>query len=241
MPADQRPTGAVWANYVSGEMTANERRVRLRELGTIDTDHRGLLSNARCLTEGVDVPTLDGVVFVDPKRSEVDIVQAVGRAIRLAPTTRPSAPSSSRSSSQQRGPRDHPGRLVVQDGLGGDQGAADARRGAGRTARLTAAGTGPRGGGRARLPEKIHLDLPARIDADFARAFDVRLVEQCHRALAGIGFGRLQDTYETTGLPLCQRITGPPKVVQSDIGPRHMCPRQGGKLSAERIEILGIR
>ena len=59
--------------------------MRLRELGTIDTDHRGLLSNARCLTEGVDVPTLDGVVFVDPKRSEVDIVQAVGRAIRLAP------------------------------------------------------------------------------------------------------------------------------------------------------------
>ena len=99
MPDDQRPTGDVWANYVSGEMTANHARgVRLTELRTIDPDARGLLSNARCLTEGVDVPTLDGVVFVDPKRSEVDIVQAVGRAIRLTPLTRPSAPSSSRSS-----------------------------------------------------------------------------------------------------------------------------------------------
>src|SRR2546430_13991519 len=55
---------------------------RLREL----TDgERGLLSNARCLAEGVDVPTLDGVAFIDPRRSEVDVVQAVGRAIRKSP------------------------------------------------------------------------------------------------------------------------------------------------------------
>ena len=43
-----------------------------------------MLTNARCLTEGVDVPTLDGVAFIDPRRSQVDIVQAVGRAIRKA-------------------------------------------------------------------------------------------------------------------------------------------------------------
>ena len=48
------------------------------------THERGLLSNARCLGEGVDVPTLDGVAFIDPRRSEVDIIQAVGRAIRKA-------------------------------------------------------------------------------------------------------------------------------------------------------------
>jgi predicted helicase len=48
------------------------------KLGTV----QGLLANARCLAEGVDVPTLDGVAFIDPRRSEVDIVQAVGRAIR---------------------------------------------------------------------------------------------------------------------------------------------------------------
>ena len=41
-----------------------------------------VLSNARCLSEGVDVPSLDGVAFIDPKHSPIDIVQAVGRAIR---------------------------------------------------------------------------------------------------------------------------------------------------------------
>ncbi len=44
-----------------------------------------LLCNARCLTEGVDVPALDAVVLLAPKRSEVDIVQAVGRVMRTAP------------------------------------------------------------------------------------------------------------------------------------------------------------
>jgi hypothetical protein len=42
------------------------------------------LSNARCLSEGVDVPALDGVAFIDPRSSQVDIIQAVGRAIRLS-------------------------------------------------------------------------------------------------------------------------------------------------------------
>jgi hypothetical protein len=40
------------------------------------------MSNARCLTEGVDVPTVDTVAFIDPKRSIIDIVQATGRALR---------------------------------------------------------------------------------------------------------------------------------------------------------------
>ena len=43
------------------------------------------MSNARCLTEGTDVPTVDMVAFLTPKRSKVDIVQAVGRAMRNAP------------------------------------------------------------------------------------------------------------------------------------------------------------
>ena len=41
-----------------------------------------IISNARCLTEGVDVPALDAVLFVEPKRSQVDVVQAVGRVMR---------------------------------------------------------------------------------------------------------------------------------------------------------------
>ena len=50
----------------------------------VPEDTRGILSNCACLGEGVDVPVLDGVAFIDPKRSMVDIIQAVGRVIRKA-------------------------------------------------------------------------------------------------------------------------------------------------------------
>lgn len=43
-----------------------------------------VLSNARCLSEGVDVPSLDAVMFLNPRRSVVDVVQSVGRVMRLA-------------------------------------------------------------------------------------------------------------------------------------------------------------
>lgn len=44
-----------------------------------------ILSNARCLSEGVDVPTLDSVIFLNPRKSQVDVIQAVGRVMRKAP------------------------------------------------------------------------------------------------------------------------------------------------------------
>ncbi len=47
-----------------------------------------VLSNARCLSEGVDVPALDAVMFLSPRKSQVDIVQSVGRVMRLAPGKR---------------------------------------------------------------------------------------------------------------------------------------------------------
>ncbi len=43
---------------------------------------KSVISNARCLTEGVDIPVCNGIIFVDPKQSRTDIVQAVGRALR---------------------------------------------------------------------------------------------------------------------------------------------------------------
>jgi len=70
--------------YVSGAMPTNERSRNLQALGQIEANQRYVLSNARCLSEGVDVPALDGVAFIDPRNSEIDIVQAVGRAIRLS-------------------------------------------------------------------------------------------------------------------------------------------------------------
>jgi helicase-like protein len=56
----------------------------LKGLGNLPEDTRGILSNCACLGEGVDVPVLDGVEFIDPKRSMVEIIQAVGRVIRKA-------------------------------------------------------------------------------------------------------------------------------------------------------------
>ncbi len=75
------------AAYVSGDMPAGERAERLDRLRRAD-GQAVLLANARCLTEGVDVPALDGVVFVDPRWSPIDIVQAVGRVIRKAENKR---------------------------------------------------------------------------------------------------------------------------------------------------------
>jgi len=44
-----------------------------------------ILTNARCLSEGIDVPALDAVIFLNPRSSEVDVVQSVGRVMRTAP------------------------------------------------------------------------------------------------------------------------------------------------------------
>ena len=81
----QRPSGEFKTDYVSGEMPTDKRRRKLSQLKNIGINERGLLTNARCLSEGVDVPSLDGVAFIDPRGSQVDIIQAVGRAIRLSP------------------------------------------------------------------------------------------------------------------------------------------------------------
>lgn len=79
------PSGDLHTDFVSGAMPSFQRKVKLDRLKQLGSGERGILSNARCLSEGVDVPSLDGVAFVDPRSSQVDIIQAVGRAIRLSP------------------------------------------------------------------------------------------------------------------------------------------------------------
>jgi len=66
--------------HVAGSMPVNDRRQVLSRLATATEPY--LVTNARCLTEGIDVPALDAVAFADPRKSQVDIVQAVGRAMR---------------------------------------------------------------------------------------------------------------------------------------------------------------
>ena len=70
------------SDYVKGKMNASEKDEKLEKLKTANEKDCFILSNSRCLSEGVDVPDLDGVAFIDPKHSPTDIVQAVGRAIR---------------------------------------------------------------------------------------------------------------------------------------------------------------
>jgi superfamily II DNA or RNA helicase len=71
------------AEHISGAMSVDERERVLHVLK--EPDRPTVVTNARCLTEGIDVPSLDAVAFVDPRSSAVDIVQAVGRVMRRAP------------------------------------------------------------------------------------------------------------------------------------------------------------
>ncbi len=72
------------AAHVDGSMNAAERKTELDKLRDTPTDGKicRIITNVRCLSEGVDVPSLDAVIFLSPKKSTVDIVQAVGRALR---------------------------------------------------------------------------------------------------------------------------------------------------------------
>lgn len=73
--------------HVDGSDNAQSRRRELDWLRDSQDDPNTcrILSNARCLSEGVDVPALDGVVFMNPRKSVVDVVQAVGRVMRKSP------------------------------------------------------------------------------------------------------------------------------------------------------------
>ena len=197
MPVPQRPVGDLWSKHASGEMSAGERHVLLQQLRGLEDSQRGLLANSRCLAEGVDVPTLDGVAFIDPRRSEVDIVQAVGRAIRKADDkgvgtivipvfiASDGDPDAALNDSAFRpvwdvikALRAHDDELAEQiDGLRRDLGHR---------------------GGLPRLPEKIHLDVPVTVGEDFVRAFDIRLVEQTSPAWE-FWFGLLERYVDECG------------------------------------------
>ena len=68
--------------YVNTVNSRQDSGMRSKTLETFKEKDYSVVSNAKCLTEGVDVPIIDSVYFVDPKKSLVDIVQACGRALR---------------------------------------------------------------------------------------------------------------------------------------------------------------
>ncbi len=79
-------TLACEAEHVDGSMNASEKESKLAWLkADADDNTCRILSNVRCLSEGVDVPALDAVLFLTPRNSQVDVVQSVGRVMRNAP------------------------------------------------------------------------------------------------------------------------------------------------------------
>ncbi|GAA7812462.1 hypothetical protein HpBT0258_07340 [Helicobacter pylori] len=71
-------------DHIDGTMNCKDRLEKLEELNEFKPNTCKVLSNAKCLSEGVDVPALDSIVFFDGKSAMVDIIQAVGRVMRKA-------------------------------------------------------------------------------------------------------------------------------------------------------------
>ena len=90
LPEEEHPTNFLCeTEHVDGTVHALNRKTRLDWLkNENDGEDDGvcrILSNARCLSEGIDVPALDAVIFYKPRKSHIDVVQAVGRVMRKAP------------------------------------------------------------------------------------------------------------------------------------------------------------
>ena len=69
----------LYSDHINGSMLSSKRT---HILDIFKNSDNGLITNVRCLTEGIDVPQIDAVFFSDPKTSIIDIIQAIGRALR---------------------------------------------------------------------------------------------------------------------------------------------------------------
>lgn len=67
---------------INSQMTSE---YRASIMDSFEHSNRAIISNARCLSEGIDIPSIDLVAFLSPKKSKVDIIQAIGRVMRNAP------------------------------------------------------------------------------------------------------------------------------------------------------------
>ena len=198
MGSTEGPDGDVWAESVSGAMPIRDRDRVLKRLASVGPDSYGLVSNARCLGEGVDVPTIDGIAFVDPKNSPVDIVQAVGRAIRKAGSDKNMAtimlPVLVRSGEDAEAALDRSdyravwrvvNALRAHDDVLADE--LDALR-FGLSRREEWSG----------FPAKIVLDLPEMVGREFATSLGIRIVEMA-TSTWHFGLGKLTRFAEKEG------------------------------------------
>ena len=85
IPSEQRlRLQSVASRHVDGTMNATQREQQLNWLKSDTDDSCRILSNVRCLSEGVDVPALDAIMFLSARNSQIDVVQSVGRVMRRA-------------------------------------------------------------------------------------------------------------------------------------------------------------
>ncbi|WP_298168955.1 type ISP restriction/modification enzyme [Novosphingobium sp.] len=86
MDGDEQGHVSCSVEHVDGTFNAKTRGELLHWLGDdVDAGECRILSNARCLSEGVDVPSLDAIMFLHPRKSQIDVVQSVGRVMRRSP------------------------------------------------------------------------------------------------------------------------------------------------------------
>jgi superfamily II DNA or RNA helicase len=174
-----RPSGPLWARHISGETPASKRASMLRALAEQPAGTRGLISNCACLGEGVDVPALDGIAFIDPKGSIVDIIQAVGRVIRLSPDKTVGTiviPVFIDESGDAEDALDQSSFAPVWQVLRALR-AHDQRLADELDAIRTSRGMSQRGG-HVELPQQVILNVPRLLLKDFEEAFYVRAVER---------------------------------------------------------------
>lgn len=84
-PAKKESMVSVSSKHIDGTMTAPDRDELLGWLKAEQDEECRILTNVRCLSEGVDVPALDAVMFLSARNSQVDVVQSVGRVMRKSP------------------------------------------------------------------------------------------------------------------------------------------------------------
>lgn len=86
-PEERAMVVSINADHVDGSMGSTVRSRKLQWLKDVDRESNtcNVLMNVRCLSEGVDVPSLDAVLFLSARNSEIDVVQSVGRVMRRAP------------------------------------------------------------------------------------------------------------------------------------------------------------
>jgi superfamily II DNA or RNA helicase len=175
---EDAPTGALFARHVEGKMPAAQRESVLNRLDHLQGGEAALISNVRCLAEGVDVPSIDAVAIIDPKRSRSEIIQAIGRALRTNGETGKVAtvivpafvPQGQDATQALRSSAFEPVWEVLSALRDQDERFADEvdalRFELGETRHLEA------------NFKRLHLDVPAEVGPEFAAAFNARVARE---------------------------------------------------------------